>query len=865
LRPLLEAPAADSSQKEFMMADVTVHPSARALALFGDGKLTEAQAATVAAHLEVCADCRRAVASRPRTAARTTATPPAPVLSSLPPDLLQHPKFRVLRELGRGGMGVVYLAEHRVMNRPVAIKVISDSLLADAEVAARLQAEVRAAARLDHQNIVRAFDAELVGSSHLLVMEFVDGPDLATLLNRSGPLPVADACRYAHQAALGLQHAFERGMVHRDIKPQNLVLTPEGRVKILDFGLARIRSERAGGAQPARDDSLPGARSITGHLPGGAEASRLTRQDRFMGTPGYVAPEQALDARKADTRSDIYGLGCTLYALLAGRPPFVGDSAAQVVLAHIEDQPRPLPELRPDVPPALWAVVAKMLAKDPAQRYQTPLEAVRALATFTRADAQPGRGAIPPAGAEAAPAGTAPPGGTGRASPPRRRAPVPVRRPAPRVVDEDTPPDADTEAAPRRTIPAADRELPVSSPTALDVEWEGQARQSKTRLLLIAGGVVGAAVAGVLLILVLASGGTGPPPRPQRGDKPADVAWTRDPADAPREKQPPATGRAGGGGATKEEEERTPRTGKPPPPVDDGESKQSPPVAPIPPPPPGGGKPAEGDKGGQGAGPGGGPGLPEKPAEDDKKLAQQVATLLGQLGNTFSEQERIAALKALGKLGPKVKDQAGEAVARRMVDPSEEVGRAARDALDKIDPAVVKECTAIVRDHDNEVRVRSIQTLGSLGKGAKSATPILIDVVDKLVEGRVRVPEPSKIVTAAIQALVAIAPEDERLTRRLVKEWLAVRDEHVQLAAIDGITRVKWHSQDEKHAAIMSLAKQVNTAAWPTVRVAAATALGEFGPEAKDTVGALEKAKGDSSAAVRESAERALDKIRTKP
>src|SRR5262249_46389415 len=151
--------------------------------------------------------------------------------------------------------------------------------------------------------------------------------------------------------------AFEHGMVHRDIKPQNLMLTPQAQVKILDFGLARVQSEPKKGA-------------------------RLTRLESFLGTPLFVAPEQAADARKADTRSDIYSLGCTLYALLAGRPPFVGESASEIVLAHIEKAPRPLHELRPEVPAGLSAVVAKMLAKDPARRYQRPIEVAQALAPF---------------------------------------------------------------------------------------------------------------------------------------------------------------------------------------------------------------------------------------------------------------------------------------------------------------------------------------------------------------------------------------------------------------------------------------------------------------------------------------------------
>jgi serine/threonine protein kinase len=855
------------------MPDVPAHPSARALALFGQGKLPEAQAATVAAHLEVCAACRRAAAGPPpgaaRTAVQSPAAPPAPAASSVPPELLQHPKFRVLRELGRGGMGVVYLAQHRVMNRPVAIKVISDSLLADGDAAARLQAEVRAAARLDHQNIVRAFDAERVGSLHLLIMEFVNGPDLATLLKRSGPLPPADACRYAHQAALGLQHAFERGMVHRDIKPQNLVLTPEGRVKILDFGIARVRSERAGGTRLTLHESLPGARSVTSPPPHGSERSRLTRQDVFIGTPDYVAPEQAIDAREADTRADIYSLGCTLYALLAGRPPFVGESAAQVVLAHIEHEPRPLPELRPDVPTDLGAVVTKMMAKDPDRRYQTPLEAVRALAGFCRVDSRPRSGAISSPAAVVPPAGIVSVDGGERVPPPPRRAPGPAQGPARQALDADARPHADPEPATSLPVPATAEEQLACPRTLLDAEWEGEVQRSKARLFLIAGGVVGSVVAGLLLVLALSGGGSAPRPRSKPGEKPADLSWLREPTDGQGGRSPPAAGRKGTSQAEQHDigselPERAASGGKPAPPPenptigDDGRGDLKWP-RPVPPQPH---RPAGGDKGSQGAAPSRGPDLPDKAAEDDRESTQQVAGLLRQLdkSSAFSEEARIAALKSLGKLGPRVKDKAGKAVAQCMVDPSGDVGRAARDALEKIDPAVVKECTAIIRDRDNELRLRSIQTLASLGKDGSSATPILMDVVEKVVGSRVRVPEPSKVAAAAIQALLAIGSDDERLPRRLVK-WMEVPDEQVQLACIAGVTRVRWQSKDDKQAAVMSLRKELRAGNRPTVQAAAADALGDFGSDAKAAVEALKVAKGDPAAAVRESAERALAKI----
>ena len=375
------------------MPDLITHPTAQALVLFGHGKLPDAQTVTVATHLETCADCRNAVASLPPDsflgkvrAAKpgTSSIPPeqAPAgpgtspsmagrsavavtpLAGLPPELANHPKFRLVRELGRGGMGVIYLAEHRVMEKQVALKVISSAVLDNPQALARFHAEAKAAGKLDHQNVARAYDADQAGNLHFLVMEFVEGTDLAKVLEKRGPLPVANACYYVRQAALGLQHAHEKGMVHRDIKPQNLMLTPQGLVKVLDFGLARPAQRAKGGA----------AGDATGLVHGHAGV-RLARAGDGRG-------------EEADTRADIYSLGCTLYALLAGRPPFAG-TLVNVVMAHIEKEAQPLHELRSEVPPELEAVVAKMLAKDPAQRYQQPIEVAQALVPFIKGGGKP--------------------------------------------------------------------------------------------------------------------------------------------------------------------------------------------------------------------------------------------------------------------------------------------------------------------------------------------------------------------------------------------------------------------------------------------------------------------------------------------
>jgi WD40 repeat protein len=276
-------------------------------------------------------------------------------------------------------MGAVFKAEHRLMERTVALKVISKSLVEKLAAVERFRREVKAAAKLSHPNIVTAYDAEQAGDAHFLVMEHVEGVSLAQLVEKRGPLPVVQACHFVRQAALGLQHAHEAGMVHRDLKPQNLMVTPKGMVKILDFGLARFVSE----ASPA---------------------AGLTQESAVLGTPDYMAPEQATEASKADIRADLYSLGCTLYFLLAGKPPFPGDSVMAKLLAHAQEQPRSVTELRKDVPAGLVQVLKRLLAKDPAQRYQTPREVAQALTPFVQ-PAGPGQ----PAEA----AGTLPRGGRG--------------------------------------------------------------------------------------------------------------------------------------------------------------------------------------------------------------------------------------------------------------------------------------------------------------------------------------------------------------------------------------------------------------------------------------------------------------------
>ncbi|MFO0817975.1 MAG: protein kinase [Pirellulales bacterium] len=372
----------------------TSHPTWETLRLFGLGMLPAEEREAVERHVEECAECCESLTSMPndtvldRLRAGTTATylpneaPPSVSVAispaGIPPELNDHPRYRIVRQLGAGGMGVVYQAEHRLMERPVALKVISRSLVGNSQAIRRFQLEVKAAAKLSHANIVAAFDAEQAGDLHFLVMEYVEGISLSRQVEKRGPLPVHYACGFARQVALGLQHAFEKGMVHRDIKPQNLMVTKAGRVKILDFGLARLAREQGELEPVAAEGLLPSSpQPLAGH-------AGLTAAGATLGTPDYIAPEQIADSRSADIRSDIYSLGCSLYFLLVGHPPYPVGTAVDKLIAHRRGCPKPIRDLRPEIPVEVAAVVEKMMSKSPADRYATPSEVAQALAPFAR-------------------------------------------------------------------------------------------------------------------------------------------------------------------------------------------------------------------------------------------------------------------------------------------------------------------------------------------------------------------------------------------------------------------------------------------------------------------------------------------------
>ncbi len=268
-------------------------------------------------------------------------------------------KYKVLERLGSGGMGSVYLCEHKLMRRRVAVKVLPTAKAEDAASLERFYREARAVAALDHPNIVRAYDIDQDDKLHFLVMEHVDGSSLQEIVKKTGPMDVLRAAHYVRQAALGLQHAHETaGLVHRDIKPSNILVDRNGVVKVLDMGLARFFHD---------------------------EEDILTKKydENVLGTADYLAPEQALDSHGVDIRADIYSLGATFYFCLTGKTPFAEGTVAQKLIWHQTRQPKPLRQLRPDVPEEVTAVIEHMMAKDAAQRYATPQEVADALAPFT--------------------------------------------------------------------------------------------------------------------------------------------------------------------------------------------------------------------------------------------------------------------------------------------------------------------------------------------------------------------------------------------------------------------------------------------------------------------------------------------------
>ena len=278
---------------------------------------------------------------------------------------------RILRPLGQGGMSKVYLAEHEMMRRRCAIKILPSKYQDDPQLLGRFHIEAEAIAKLDHPHIVRAYhfdkDVQYGKETQYLVMEYVDGPDLRRLVAEQGPLDFRRAADLICQAADGLAHAHNAGLIHRDIKPANLLVDPNGVLKILDLGLAKFIFE---GAQPWQ-------------TPEGEQSA--------VGTADYVPPEQVMDPRTVDGRGDIYSLGLTFYFLLTGRRPFPKSTLLELLETHQTEEPEPLSKLCPDVPPALVEIIGQMTAKKPIQRFQTAKEVAEKLQAWLQ-DSQTGHG-----------------------------------------------------------------------------------------------------------------------------------------------------------------------------------------------------------------------------------------------------------------------------------------------------------------------------------------------------------------------------------------------------------------------------------------------------------------------------------------
>ena len=258
-------------------------------------------------------------------------------------------KYRLLEHIGSGGMSHVYLARHGVIDRYVAIKVLPPAKLSNAGYLDRFRREARAAAKLDHPNIIRAYDVDQDDNLHYIVMEFVEGRNLQQEVKESGSLDYHTAASYIAQAARGLAHAHKAKLIHRDVKPSNLLVTNDGTVKLLDLGLAIFSEENQ-------------------------TSGSLTNDGVVLGTADYISPEQGLDCRQVDYRTDIYSLGCTLYYLLTGSPPFPGGTFTQRILKHQLEQPEPIQIRRPDCPASLISVCNRMMEKDVAARYQSIAE-----------------------------------------------------------------------------------------------------------------------------------------------------------------------------------------------------------------------------------------------------------------------------------------------------------------------------------------------------------------------------------------------------------------------------------------------------------------------------------------------------------
>lgn len=278
-------------------------------------------------------------------------------------------KYKLLERVGVGGMGQVFLCEHMFIRRQVAIKVLPPAKAEQPAALGRFYREARAAGSLQHPNIVRTQDIDQDGNLHYIVMEYVDGTNLLDIVKKFGPMDIRRATYYVLQAARGLDYAFRNGIIHRDIKPGNILIDRKGRARLLDMGLARFYRDHNDQLTIKYDDKI------------------------VLGTADYVAPEQVANSHAVDIRADIYGLGATFYFLLAGHPPFPTGTVSQKLLWHRTKDPTPIRQVRPEVPEGLAAVISRMMAKDPKARFQTPAQVIAELERWVN----PAEVPLPPA------------------------------------------------------------------------------------------------------------------------------------------------------------------------------------------------------------------------------------------------------------------------------------------------------------------------------------------------------------------------------------------------------------------------------------------------------------------------------------
>jgi hypothetical protein len=359
-------------------------------------------------------------------------------------------------------MGGVYKAVHDA-GQVVALKILPASKAKNSHTLARFQREARLLTQLDHPNVVRAFQVGEGGGVHYIVMEFLEGETLDEVLTRRGRLPAAEAARLVGQVFDGLQHLLEKRMVHRDVKPANLMLTPAAEAGKPDTWNATLKVLDVGLGRELFDESAPE----------GQVETQLTQEGAVVGTPDYLAPEQAKDARSADIRADLYSAGCVLYHCLAGRPPFTESNIMAQMVKHATEPPPPLSALVGDLPPGIQHVVNRLLAKKPGERFQTPAEAAAALRPFATGGAAAAGASVVPAfqdwlASESQVGATRTVPGTG----PRPAFGAPARPgtgPAPAAKGSPTPPAA-RPPAPQPNKPAKTTPVPVPAVRPVPVQ-----------------------------------------------------------------------------------------------------------------------------------------------------------------------------------------------------------------------------------------------------------------------------------------------------------------------------------------------------------------------------------------------------------